>query len=80
MFILYNIFINIFCLFSKTYLKIRIKNKKEHPERYLEKLSITNLPANKNRIIWFHAASIGEIKSIIPLIKKLNTNYKFEFL
>ena len=51
MFVLYNIFINIFCIFSKIYLKIRIKNKKEHPERYLEKLSITNFSANKDRLI-----------------------------
>ena len=78
MFILYNIFINIFCLFSKTYLKIRIKNKKEHPERYLEKLSITNLPANKNKIIWFHAASVGELLSIFPLIDKLLRENLFE--
>ena len=78
MFALYNIFIDIFCIFSKTYLKIRIKNKKEHPERYLEKLSITNLPANKDRIIWFHAASVGELLSIFPLMDKFLKENLFE--
>ena len=78
MFILYNIFINIFCIFSKIYLKIRIKNKKEHPERYLEKLSITNFPANKNQLIWFHAASVGELLSIFPLIDKFLKENLFE--
>ena len=78
MFILYNIFINIFCIFSKIYLKIRIKNKKEHPERYLEKLSITNFSANTDRIIWFHAASVGELLSIFPLIDKLSKENLFE--
>ena len=78
MFVLYNIFINIFCIFSKIYLKIRIKNKKEHPERYLEKLSITNFPANKNRLIWFHAASVGELLSIFPLIDKFLKENLFE--
>ena len=78
MFILYNIFINIFCIFSKTYLKIRIKNNKEHPERYLEKLSITNFPANTDRIIWFHAASVGELLSIFPLLDKFLRENSFE--
>ena len=26
------------------------------------------------KLIWFHAASIGEFKSIIPIIEQLNTN------
>ena len=78
MFVLYNIFINIFCIFSKIYLKIRIKNKKEHPERYLERLSITSFPANKNRLIWFHAASVGELLSIFPLIDKFLKENLFE--
>ena len=32
------------------------------------------------KLIWFHAASIGEIKSIIPILKNLienNKNYEF---
>ena len=32
-----------------------------------------NLKKNNNlNLIWFHAASIGEFKSIVPIIKKLN--------
>ena len=35
---------------------------------------------HNKKLIWFHTASIGELKSIIPLIKKLNKKNKFEFL
>ena len=57
---------------------------KEHPKRYKEKIlsSHFNVIRKKNsKLIWFHAASIGEFKSIIPIIKKLNDeNNNFEFL
>ena len=62
---------------------LRVWFKKEDKNRFKEKLFISsfNITRNKDKkLIWFHAASIGEIKSIIPLIKKLNTNNKFEFL
>ena len=29
-----------------------------------------------NKLIWFHASSIGELNSIIPIIENLNTNSK----
>ena len=38
------------------------------------------LKKKKSKLIWFHAASIGEFKSIIPIIKELNKNKNFEFL
>ena len=44
---------------------------KEDKERYKEKLfpSYFNISKNKNsKLIWFHAASVGEFKSIIPII------------
>ena len=39
------------------------------------------LKEKKKNLIWFHAASIGELKSILPIIKNLNKKKKnFEFL
>ena len=32
------------------------------------------------RLLWFHAASIGELNSIIPIIHNLNSNNNFQFL
>ena len=57
---------------------------KEDKVRYREKLfysSFFNNFENTKKLIWFHAASIGEVQSIIPIINQLNkkTN-KFNFL
>ena len=58
--------------------------KKEDPVRFKEKFLISHFnirKRNKNKLIWFHAASIGEFKSIIPIINQLNTSHKnFQFL
>ena len=56
---------------------------KEDKNRFKEKLFISSFNVvknNKKKLIWFHAASIGELKSIIPLVKKLNEKDIFEFL
>ena len=58
--------------------------KKEDPIRYKEKILVTHFNVNRkkdSKLIWFHAASIGEFKSIIPIIERLNINKdKLEFL
>ena len=58
--------------------------KKEDLRRYKEKIFSSHFNVDKKnnkKLIWFHAASIGEFKSIIPIINQLNRNYKkLEFL
>jgi 3-deoxy-D-manno-octulosonic-acid transferase len=58
--------------------------KKEDTFRYKEKIfpSCFNVVRNKDsKLIWFHAASIGEFKSILPIIEEINSNYNhIEFL
>ena len=44
-------------------------NNKEHPTRYKEKMSRTNIQRDKGFLIWFHVASVGEAMSILPLIE-----------
>ncbi len=54
----------------------KIMNK-EDPIRYKEKILVSHYRASKkdnSKLIWFHAASIGEFKSIIPIINELNIN------
>ena len=57
--------------------------KKEDQKRFKEKIYVSYFDVIKkdnSKLIWFHAASIGELKSIIPLIEQLNlkdTNLKF---
>ena len=66
------------------YIFLRKMRKKEDPKRYKEKILISNFNVNKKnnlKLIWFHAASIGELKSIIPIIEVLNNkNINLEFL
>ena len=50
---------------------------KEDDKRYIEKIFPSRSPKEKkDKLIWFHAASIGEIQSIIPLIEKISKNNK----
>ena len=56
---------------------------KEDKIRFKEKIFKYKLNKRdlRKKLFWFHAASIGEIKSIIPLIKKIeNSNVNAEFL
>ena len=52
----------------RPYLYVRILKKKESPIRFTEKLGITNTQKQDGYLIWFHCASIGELKSIFPII------------
>jgi 3-deoxy-D-manno-octulosonic-acid transferase len=52
----------------RPYLYFRIIKKKESPIRYREKLGITEKNRNDGYLIWFHCSSIGELKSIFPII------------
>ena len=50
------------------YLYYRILKKKECPLRYQEKLGVSLKSRNNGYLIWFHCSSIGELKSIFPII------------
>ena len=84
MILLYRIFTT--CLYPFLILLILLRKilKKEHVIRYKEKIYPTNFNVvrNKNsKLIWFHAASIGEFKSILPIINEINnTHNSIEFL
>ena len=58
--------------------------KKEDNKRFKEKIFLSNFNIKKDqkkKLIWFHAASIGEFKSILPIISRLNEERKdIEFL
>tara|TARA_B100000886_G_scaffold130030_1_gene87669 strand:- start:5866 stop:7089 length:1224 start_codon:yes stop_codon:yes gene_type:complete len=58
--------------------------KKEHSDRFKEKIYPSHFNINKtenSKLCWFHAVSIGELNSILPIIEEINTKYNnFEFL
>ncbi len=84
MILLYRIITNLLYPFLVIFIYLRKKRKKEDPVRFREKIfsSHFNVEEKKNdKLFWFHAASIGELKSIVPIINELNSDeQKLKFL
>ena len=75
MFFIYSILTNILFLLSPIIFLFRILKKKEDINRFQEKYCIYP-KKNFQKTIWFHAVSVGELMSIIPVINKLEKNKK----
>ena len=56
------------------YILIRILKGKEDRLRVTERYGTSDIKRKDGKVIWFHAASIGESLSILPLLKKLNSD------
>ncbi len=79
MILFYRIFTTVLYPFLFLLIYLRMIFKKEDPLRYKEKILASQFNVNKNisqKLIWFHAASLGEFKSIIPIINNLNKKYQ----
>ena len=77
MYFVYNIFLYIVFLLSPIIFSVRLLNGKEDPKRFKEKLCIYSRK-NNLKSIWFHAVSVGELMSIIPVLKILEKNRKID--
>ena len=57
---------------------------KEDRKRYKEKILLSSVSSERNykkKLLWFHAASLGEVQSIFPIVNFLNKNdSNLEFL
>ena len=69
MFFFYQIIVTFILILSPFVIIYRIKKNKEDKIRFIEKFSIPTLNKKKGKLIWIHGASVGEILSIIPVIK-----------
>ncbi len=79
MILVYRIFTTILYPFLLIFIYYRKILKKEDQKRFKEKVLISHFNVVKKdneKLIWFHAASIGEFKSIIPIINQLKITYK----
>ena len=77
MYFVYNIFLFIVFLFSPIIFLVRMFTGKEDPIRFKEKLCIYSKKNNLNSI-WFHAVSVGELMSILPILNILEKNKQID--
>ncbi len=59
--------------FVEAYLNRRLARGKEHPDRFGERHGHSGLPRPDGALVWFHAASVGESLSLLPLIERLRS-------
>ena len=78
MYFIYNIFLLIILLISPIIITIRIFLGKEDKIRFKEKFCFFSKKNPVDETIWFHGASVGEITSIIPIIKNFENNNKIK--
>ncbi len=69
MFFLYQIITFIILILSPFIIIFRIFKNKEDKKRFIEKFSVHSKKRSEGKLLWFHGASVGEILSIVPLIK-----------
>ena len=77
MYFFYNILTSLAIIISPAIIFYRILKGKEDIKRVGEKFCIYSQKKNKKKI-WIHAASVGELMSIVPIIKKLEKNKKIK--
>ena len=76
MFFIYRILINLIILFSPLIILVRVIKNKEDKFRFKEKFCFFSEKKRNGNLIWFHGASVGEVKSIVPLIEILEKEKK----
>ena len=57
------------------YLRHRLKKGKEDPTRFRERFGYASMPRPRGKLLWIHAASVGESLSVLPLIERLCVRY-----
>ena len=70
MFFFYQILITLLLIISPLIIFYRILKNKEDKKRFQEKFCLPTKVRKSGKVIWFHGASVGEIMSIIPIIKE----------
>jgi len=54
---------------------LRVLKNKEDKKRYFERYGISKIKRPEGKLIWIHASSIGEFKSVTKLIDKLHNKF-----
>ena len=78
--VFYNFLINFFYIFYLIIIIYRKFLNKEHKTKFKDKILFKKISRPEGFLFWFHAASLGELNSILPLVDfflKKDSNYNF---
>ena len=75
---LYKIISLLIIILSPIVIIFRIFSGKEDLKRFKEKFCFFSKKSKNVKTVWFHGSSVGEILSIIPIIKKFEKNKKIK--
>ena len=73
-FFIYQLLITLILFFSPVIIIYRIIKNKEDKFRIKEKFCFSSNKRGNGKLIWFHGSSVGEIISIIPIVKKYDND------
>ena len=76
MLFIYRLLINLTFFLSPIILIYRLLKKKEDLIRFKEKFCSFSKERKRGKLVWFHGASVGELLSVMPLLKKLERDSK----
>jgi len=73
-FFIYQFLLSIILCFSPIIIIVRIFKNKEDKFRFKEKFCFFSKKRGNGKLIWFHGSSVGEILSVIPIIKNYDND------
>lgn len=71
MFLIYRVLTTVSTPLLISLLNKRLRRGKEHPDRFQEKKAVINIDRPAGKLVWLHAASVGEAQSALIVINNI---------
>ncbi|MDD3181567.1 MAG: 3-deoxy-D-manno-octulosonic acid transferase [Alphaproteobacteria bacterium] len=72
---LYRLLTNAAAPFIALYLHVRKARGKEDEQRFHERLGFASIPRPHGKMVWCHAASVGEVLSVLSLLEQIRKGH-----